>query len=229
MTDVVTHLAPEPALHARDSLLDAFASIAARPLSGRARRPMSSSPPRSESDARLVRAALQGRSGAAALLIERLCCVPAMVRSKHARLGMPLDVHAVDDVVQNAMAAIWSKLESFEGRSSLETWIWGFCVNELYKGIHRQRRERGRTVDWVEEPAHEDPEPAASYSQLHEGLHRLGGSCERVIRLKHFEDLTFEQIAQRLSISANTAKTHYYRGLQRLKPWVAPLWGREAP
>lgn len=188
---------------------------------------MSADSASSESDLQLVRAALRGREKAAELLIERLACIPAMVRSKHARLGMPLDVHGLEDVIQNTMAAVWSKLGDFEGRSSLETWIFGFCVNELFKGIHRTRRERGRREELVEEPAREDEDPAPCYQSLHDSLHRLGGAGERVIRMKHFEGLTFEQIGERLSISSNTAKTHYYRGLQRLRRWVAPAFGAE--
>ena len=38
-----------------------------------------------------------------------------------------------------------------------------------------------------------------------------------MIRLKHFQELTFEEISSRLSIPANTAKTKYYRGLEKLR------------
>jgi NAD(P)-dependent dehydrogenase (short-subunit alcohol dehydrogenase family) len=37
-----------------------------------------------------------------------------------------------------------------------------------------------------------------------------------VIRMKHFEDLTFEEIGTRLGNSINTVKTRYYRGISRL-------------
>jgi DNA-directed RNA polymerase specialized sigma24 family protein len=38
-----------------------------------------------------------------------------------------------------------------------------------------------------------------------------------VIRLKHFEGRTFREIGEVLEIPANTAKTHYYRGLEWLR------------
>ena len=45
----------------------------------------------------------------------------------------------------------------------------------------------------------------------------LGPPAEEVIRLRHFSDLTFAAIARRLGLSPNTAKSHYYRGLVRLR------------
>jgi len=48
-------------------------------------------------------------------------------------------------------------------------------------------------------------------------LNRVGGIEARVIRLKHLESLTFEELSARLDLPANTAKTYYYRGLARLR------------
>ena len=52
------------------------------------------------------------------------------------------------------------------------------------------------------------------------GLSMLSPGESEVIRLKHFAQMTFEEIAERLGISANTAKTRYYRGLERLRGWL---------
>lgn len=38
-----------------------------------------------------------------------------------------------------------------------------------------------------------------------------------MIELKQFEELTFESTAERLDISVNTARTRYYRGLNKLR------------
>jgi RNA polymerase sigma factor (sigma-70 family) len=47
-------------------------------------------------------------------------------------------------------------------------------------------------------------------------LETLGGQEAELLRLKHFEGMTFQQIGQHLSLSPNTAKAVYYRGLRRL-------------
>jgi RNA polymerase sigma factor (sigma-70 family) len=52
---------------------------------------------------------------------------------------------------------------------------------------------------------------------LHEALARLDPLEADVIRMKHFEDLTFETIGARRAISVNTVKTRYYRGIRHLQ------------
>ena len=52
-------------------------------------------------------------------------------------------------------------------------------------------------------------------------LIRLGGVEAQIIRLKHLESLTFDELGARMGLSANTAKTHYYRGLSRLRSMLA--------
>ena len=44
----------------------------------------------------------------------------------------------------------------------------------------------------------------------------------RVIRLRHFDSLPFEEIARRLAVPISTAKTHYRRGLDKLRLYLAP-------
>jgi len=46
------------------------------------------------------------------------------------------------------------------------------------------------------------------------------------VRLKKLEDLTFEAIGELRSISANTAKTRYYRGILKLRERLGSPAGR---
>jgi RNA polymerase sigma factor (sigma-70 family) len=62
------------------------------------------------------------------------------------------------------------------------------------------------------------------FEGVHLALARLDPPADDIVRLKHFEELTFEEIGQRLLLSPNTAKTHYYRALVRLREALAPLW-----
>jgi RNA polymerase sigma factor (sigma-70 family) len=48
-------------------------------------------------------------------------------------------------------------------------------------------------------------------------LFQLDARPAEVIQLKFFEELTFEQIGARLALPENTVKTHFYRGIQRIR------------
>ncbi len=50
------------------------------------------------------------------------------------------DREEVDDLAQEALFRIVSSIHTFEGRSSLSTWIYSVCRNVLYSHIHEKRR-----------------------------------------------------------------------------------------
>jgi RNA polymerase sigma factor (sigma-70 family) len=60
------------------------------------------------------------------------------------------------------------------------------------------------------------------YEDVYSGLEKLGEDHAQIIRLKHFSQMTFEEIARRLRVSANTVKTRYYRGLIKLREFLDP-------
>src|SRR5262245_38728273 len=81
----------------------------------------------------------------------------------------------------------------------------------------RKRQRRGETSTAQDPGAPPDPPSSAlEYENLYRGLEALDGEEGRVIRMKHFDDLTFQEIGTRLRLSSNTAKTIYYRGMRRL-------------
>jgi len=160
-----------------------------------------------EADLDLLRAAVRGLPEARRRLSLRLACVPAMVRAKHRRMGKPLTADELFDVEQEIFAAIWDKLTHYEGRSRLETWVWSFCELEILKGVDRKRR-RHEPVAEVERllPSREiarpaDLPPSLEYEHVHRSLDNLQSPGGDVIRLKHFEGLTFNEIAERLEVS----------------------------
>ena len=96
-----------------------------------------------EEDVALARAAREGDARALELLSARLSHLPGLVRSMNQHLGRPLKDEELDEVVQDALTSLWVKLGQFDGRSTLETWAYGFCGTQLLKFLERKGR-RGR-------------------------------------------------------------------------------------
>lgn len=172
------------------------------------------------SDLELVRDLRRGEPEAIAGFVRRMRCVPLSLAAQNARLGRPLNEHDIEDVSQEVLVLIWNKLGTYAGLSTLETWVYRFTSFELMNAV-RRKRTRKRVVELEHEPAVTTPDDARrrflEYEHLHRALGRLESIEADVIRLKHFEDLTFEEIATRMSMPANTAKTKYYRGLIKLQ------------
>ena len=176
------------------------------------------------SDVRLVKSAQAGDPEAVRELLRRLCCVPVILSARNRRMGSPLDEVLLQDVAQDVLVAVWKRLGRFGGESTLEAWIYRFCVHKHLAAV----RNRGRRIriEAVHSPTLEgqrapesERESDAELVQL--ALEDLDSELLQVVRLKHFDELTFEEIGRRLAASPNTIKTRYYRALGILREFFA--------
>ncbi len=184
--------------------------------------------PRHVRDLELVGRALERAPEAIEQLGERLRCVARIVASRNAVLRQPLRQEDLADLIQDCLALIWRKLRTFEGRASLETWVYRICTLELMNGVRRVRRDKGSRLSVVEEMVTDeraDPANHTALQDLHSGLAELDPLDGEIMRLKHFEDLTFVEIGLRLSVTTSKAKARYYRGLRQLESFLRPSWG----
>lgn len=170
-------------------------------------------------DHELVQSSLSDPRAQEALL-ERLRCVPRMLAAKNAQLGRVLDDVELEDLSQETVLTIWRKRAEYTGRSAIETWIYPFCYHHLMNRVRRRFR-RLRTVPLEAAGSVETPE-FTDYSHVHRALDEVGPPDEEVLRLKHFEQLSFTEIGAVLGISPNTAKSRYYHGLERLRVLLGP-------
>ncbi|MEM7203491.1 MAG: sigma-70 family RNA polymerase sigma factor [Planctomycetota bacterium] len=176
-------------------------------------------------DLELARRTLAGDRGAQAEWVRRMRCVPAIVAAINVRMNRALPRDQLAELAQDCLVTIWRRLGTFEGRATLETWAHRFCFLEYMNRLRQRRRQTSTTEDLTGDVA---DRAAEDYRDLESGLVRLGPPESDIIRLKHFEELTFPQIGARLGISPNTAKTHYYRGLQWLRRHL-PRDGETSP
>lgn len=131
------------------------------------------------------------------------------------RSGAPLQSHDLEDVAQESLLKVWTKVAEFRGQSTLEGWLYGFCLNAFRNAV---RRRRHGTLDT--EPA-ADPTKSYDFDELESLLSQLGPPAEPVIRLKHVDGLTFAEIASDLGLHVSTAKERYYTGIQWLRSRLA--------
>ncbi|HEX5052072.1 MAG TPA: sigma-70 family RNA polymerase sigma factor [Planctomycetota bacterium] len=186
--------------------------------------------PEFDRDAELafVRAVFAGERTAMARFEERMLCVPRILRALNGRRGRPLDDHDLADLVQDTILIVLRKLDRFEAWVPIEGWIYRLCYLEFLNAVRRRGRQWQRTTE-LQEQIEGPPEvtPDHVHDDVHAGLAQLGGVEAEVIRMKHFEELTFQKIGDRMGVPANTVKTRYYRGLARLEEVMRTYRRRE--
>jgi len=172
-------------------------------------------------DVELLRSARSGRPEAVEAFVLRMRCIPRYLASINGRHGRPLAPDALDDAAQQVFTLVWAKSEEYRGEARLETWAYTFC-SQTFFNLMRGEYRRASTLR-VECDALPTPAPSRAIGDdlddaaLLCALERLDSESVKVLRLKLFEGLTFSEIAARLAISANTAKSRHYRGLTELR------------
>ncbi len=185
-----------------------------------------------EADVRLVRDALAGEATAVEVLADRLVCVPRILSALDRRSGGRLGEHDLADLSQDTLIVLWNKLETYEGRGRIETWAYRFCFLEFMNRVrsHGRRTAVERTsTDGLAEPPAPTPDLLAfeEHECLERGLEELGSPEADVIRMKHYDERTFEDIGKELRLSPSTVKSRYYRGIEWLRRRLEPVLRKE--
>ncbi len=135
-------------------------------------------------------------------------------------LGQTADA---DDVVQEVF------LEAQQLSNGQTVRQWGGLLRRMatYRALDRLRRRR-QTVsidDVVPVGREHDPESIAIghelETRLRDAITRLSEQEAAVFCLRCFEDLSYEQIADSLSISAQGVATALFKARTKLKQWLA--------
>lgn len=180
-------------------------------------------------DVALARRALQGSDRATEELAQRLACIPSMIRARARTLGGHLDGDAVNELSQEVLITVWSRLGTYAGDAPLEGWVHAFVARFYLRALHRGRAA-SRFEEWCPaEHACEEDETVTledEYQALHNALGTLRSTQAFIVRQRHFEQRTFDDIAAELQMPRATVKTKYYRGIERLRERLAGFWGR---
>ncbi len=145
------------------------------------------------------------------------------------------------DVLQETLLTLARSADSFEGRSSLSTWLFtvarSFCIKQ------RRRRagapERFESLDDLDrfgasEPATtaRAPDEAAADRELADAIEaavaRLDEPLREVVMLRDIEDLSAAETAEVLGLSVPATKSRLHRARVQLRALLSPVFGPDA-
>ncbi len=151
-----------------------------------------------------------------------------------------------EDVVQDTFLAAVRARDSFEGRSSVKTWLATILKNKAIDYLRKRSREEKYLVD-SEEPedlrAHfnsfgiwnsflsnwaRDPEKAMEDQQLFKVLescvNKLPEKSKQVFLMKTFDQVDSEEICNILDISSSNLWVMLHRARMRLRDCIETNW-----
>jgi RNA polymerase sigma-70 factor (ECF subfamily) len=129
-----------------------------------------------------------------------------------------------EDVLQASYLKILDGRATFDGRSSLKTWIFGVirrtAAEERRRALLRLRlgeRQTSSLPRSLEQPAVEALDDARRSAELVMALSALAPRQREVLQLVFYHEVTIEEAAHVMGVSLGTARTHYERGKARLR------------
>ncbi|MCS7011873.1 MAG: sigma-70 family RNA polymerase sigma factor [Anaerolineales bacterium] len=145
-------------------------------------------------------------------------------------LNDPLDA---EDVLQNTFLKALQSIDTFEGRSSLSTWLYRIAANEALMLLRRQRSEVSlgdsssdddhddeytprEFTDWCCLPE-EEFLTAESRQALDDAIQKLPEKLRIVFVLRDIEGLSIEETSRVLGLSEAAVKTRLLRARLHLR------------
>jgi RNA polymerase sigma-70 factor (ECF subfamily) len=154
-------------------------------------------------------------------------------------LNNPADA---EDVLQETFIKAIRALPTFEGRSSLSTWLYRIAVNESLMLIRKQKPEAALTEEEFEDPddstsypsfqildwcclPEEDFLSAETRKVLNLAIQKLPKNLRTVFVLRDIEGLSIRDTAEALDITESNVKTRLLRARMKLREELTIYFG----
>src|SRR5216684_2986823 len=173
-------------------------------------------------DQQLVTASKRGDQDAFAQLVQRY-----QRRIFNLVYRMLQQYEEANEVTQETFLAAWQGLPSFRGDARFSTWLYRIAYNCALKQLEQRKRDRaiqaGVQAERMMASASQQEcvdaqlESHARQALIHEQLSNLPAKYRIVLVLRHLQDMTYEEMAEILTMPIGTIKTHLFRARNLLK------------
>jgi RNA polymerase sigma-70 factor (ECF subfamily) len=175
-----------------------------------------------QDEALLIDASKRGDQDAFAQLVQRY-----QRRTFNLAFRILQQYDEASEITQETFLAAWQGLPSFRGDARFPTWLYRIAYNCSLKQLEQRKRDRAlqdamqaeqllrHTGDGERTDA--ALEARERQSMLHEQLASLPAKYRIVLVLRHLQEMTYEEIAETLTMPIGTIKTHLFRARNLLK------------
>lgn len=122
------------------------------------------------------------------------------------------------DATQNAFIKAYQGLDGYDPRRRFFSWIYRIAVNECLNA--RRARRPGEQLDERLPDAEAGPQEIAEHGErsasIDAALVRLSEEHRLVLVLRHFADLSYDEMSEALGIPEKTVKSRLFEARQRL-------------
>jgi RNA polymerase sigma-70 factor (ECF subfamily) len=138
-----------------------------------------------------------------------------------------------EDLTQDIFLKIFKSLDTFDRRANFQTWLVSVSRNlciDHYRSVRKEREVIDRGIDASDlAPAASDPSPVSALEQrdrvelLRRALSVLPKTLRTAVVMRDIQELSYQEIADRLRLPEGTVKSRINRGRSELARQVMKL------
>lgn len=161
------------------------------------------------------------------------------------KYSMPLRYHVgkivhdpdmLDDLVQEVFLKAFDNIHTFDTTYAFSTWIYRIATNHSIDYLRKKKLRtlsidqpvRGKDGDMQIELPDRDPNRAADQELIgkqrrqiiQDAIDSLPEKYSRIIRMRHIEDQSYQEIADALQLPLGTVKAHIFRARELLNKYL---------
>ncbi len=131
------------------------------------------------------------------------------------------DTDVAEDLTQDVFLKAFAAFESYDPNISSSSWIFTIARNHVIN--YMQKQHPGTSLDEIENtiwdriPWDKKMESRHDQKRLMEALRQLPEQDREIVRLKHIEGWTFNEIAEKMGKNAGALRVQSHRALRALR------------
>ena len=162
------------------------------------------------------------------------------------QLGSDFSREDVEDICQEVFLSVIRNLQSFQGGSQFQTWLFRIAANKArdYRekqhaakrggghtplSLNAEDPETGLTLD----PPSTAPSPDVELLNIEraelvrEALDQVGEPCREIIELRYFGDLSYDELSHDLKLNPKTVSSRLSKCLDKLEAIARKIFSGE--
>ena len=131
---------------------------------------------------------------------------------------------AAEDVVQDVFVRVFTRIGQFRSEADLRTWIYRMTANVCVDNLRKARREGAALRELYLETNSDAWSTSDANSDLRAALNELPPKIRITVLMRHFMELSYEEMAIALGCSPGTVASRINRGHKLLKKRLASIY-----
>ena len=131
-----------------------------------------------------------------------------------------------DDVLQNTFIKVFRSINGFHGNSKLFTWLYRIATNESISFIHSKATRLNRDLETLQQTMVQQLETDVYFDgdeiqlKLQKAIIKLPERQQLVFRMRYFDNMKYEDIAEILEVSVGSLKASYHYAKKKIEAYL---------